>query len=85
MGGDGMSLESRLLDLKETIKQDERELIEAQANLKTIMKDLKKEFKVDSIEDAENLLNDLTKREAKLATKIENAILDIEKQYESAD
>ena len=80
-----MTLESRLLDLKETIKQDERQLIEAQANLKTIMKTLKDDFKVDSIEDAEKLLDKETKRESILATKIENAIRDIEKQYESAD
>jgi len=80
-----MTLESRLLDLKETIKQDERQLIEAQANLKTIMKTLKDDFKVDSIEDAEKLLDKETKRESILATKIENAILDIEKRYEEAD
>ena len=80
-----MTLESRLLDLKEKIKRDERELIEAEANLKTLMAALKKEFKVNTIKAAEKLLDSLTQREAKLATKIENAIEDIEDRYETSN
>ena len=80
-----MTLESRLLDLKKKIKQEEHNLIEAKANLKTVVKALKDEFSVTTEREAEKLLKDLTQREAKLATKIENAISDIENRYEASN
>jgi Skp family chaperone for outer membrane proteins len=75
-------LAQRLLDLKEQIKEDEKSLIEAQANLKTLIQNMKKQFKVDNLSDAKKLLSQKTKERQNLATKIENAIEDIEAAYE---
>jgi hypothetical protein len=75
-------LAQRLLDLKAQIKEDEKALIEAQANLKTLIQNMKKQFKVGNLSDAKKLKSRKTKERQILATKIENAIEDIESAYE---
>ena len=76
-----MNLAKELTDLKLRIEEKEKEHNEAKAQLKVLMKGLKDEFGLDSLEEAKKELKSLTKQENDLKLKIENAIRSIEDEY----
>lgn len=77
-----MDLKSRLLDIKENLENDEKELVEAQAQLTVLTNQLKEKHNVSTVAAAKKLLKTMTQKEHDLETKIKNAIEDIEERYD---
>lgn len=75
-------LERKLLDLKGNIDKKEREVIQAQGALEQLQSQLKEEFGISSLEDAEKLLEGFTQEEKELEKRVEDKVQDIESKYE---
>jgi len=72
----------RLLKIKEEITEAEKEEAIKKGKLEQILSQLKKEFKVDSIEEAEKLEKKLNLEILDLRKKIEEGLTEIESELE---
>ncbi len=72
----------RLLEIKEAISVAEKEEASKRGRLEQILSQLKKEFKVDSIEDAEKLKKKINAEIINTTKKIEEGLKEIEDELE---
>lgn len=72
----------RLLEIKEAISEAEKEEATKKGKLEQILSQLKKEFKVDSIEEAERLEKKLNAEILDTRKKIEDGLKEIESELE---
>ncbi|MFA5525867.1 MAG: hypothetical protein WC992_03490 [Acholeplasmataceae bacterium] len=77
LSGSDKHLAQRLLDLKERIEGERTRRDELQGELKSLMKQLKQGYSVDTVEDAQELLIEMDERlagiEKDIRSKIEQA------------
>lgn len=76
------NLANRLLDIKSRIEEDEQSLKEAEAEHKVLMKQLKDNFDIISIKDAEKEISKLKKEDERLEKEINELFDDIENKYD---
>lgn len=77
ISGSDKRLAQRLMDLKERIEKERRRRDEIQGELKSVLKQLKQNYSVETLEEAQELLEDMDSRlqsiEADVQEKIEKA------------
>ena len=77
ISGSDKRLAQRLMDLKERIEKERRRRDEIQGELKSVLKQLKQNYSVETLEEAQELLEDMDARlqsiEADIREKIEQA------------
>ncbi len=77
MGTSGEKLARRLMEMKEQLENEKARRSELQGELRSVMKQLKQEYSVDTLEEAEELLEETRQRveaiEADLLKKVEEA------------
>lgn len=74
---------TRLERLKSDIADDEKELIQAETKKDMLLQDLKNEFGLKSLNEAEEALTDLSAEETNLLQLIENELDALEQQYDA--
>ena len=75
-------IERKISELKKTIAKAKRERDESLGSLKTLMSSLKKEFDVDTLDEAKELKSKI-EDELKLATeRLEESYREIESKYD---
>jgi uncharacterized protein YicC (UPF0701 family) len=77
ISGNDKRLAQRLMDLKEHVEKERRHRDELQGELKSVLKQLKQNYSVETLEEAQELLEDMDSRlqsiEADVQEKIEKA------------
>ncbi|MFA5526939.1 MAG: hypothetical protein WC992_08950 [Acholeplasmataceae bacterium] len=77
ISGSDKRLAQRLMDLKERIEKERRRRDEIQGELKSVLKQLKQNYSVETLEEAQELLEDMDARlqsiEADIREKIGQA------------
>jgi len=74
--------EKELLKLKEEIDEAEDELKDLRAKQKYLLEELKNNWDLNSIEEAKELLDELTNDIKTMNKKIEKGIKDVQEKYE---
>lgn len=75
--GNGKRLAQKLLDLKERIEKEKSRRAELQGEIKSLYKQLKQDYSVESVEEAQDMLDEMETRletiEEDVRTKIQEA------------
>ncbi len=75
--GNGKRLAQKLLDLKERIEKEKSRRAELQGEIKSLYKQLKQDYSVESVEEAQDMLDEMETRletiEEDIRTKIQEA------------
>lgn len=80
MRTNGSTIASRILNLKETIEENERKQIEVQTQLQMQEKRLKEQFGCSSIQEARKFLKEKEKKMDKLQVQLERELDVLEKE-----
>lgn len=75
--------EKKLLEIKAEIDAAKTTVSELRGQYKSLMAQLKKEWKCDSVEEAETKLTDFTADIAKLEVQLKEGMNDLEEKYEN--
>ena len=77
-----MNIEQKLLKMKRIVDNAKQEKARLEGSLSTVMKSLKDDFNVLTVEAAEEYLEELKKEEKLLSKELDAAIAKLEKDYD---
>ncbi len=79
------NLTKRLGELKERIQAEQQAYNEAMGELKAVKTQLKKEFNVDSLEEAEKIYQQLTKEIGQMGDDLQRQLSQIEEELQGGN
>ena len=77
-----MGIEDKLIKMKRQIEEAKTQAAQAQGALNQLLDQLKREFGVKDLKEAEKLLTELEAKEQELEQELEDKIVHLEESYE---
>jgi septal ring factor EnvC (AmiA/AmiB activator) len=77
-----MSIERKLIEIKEAIEAAEQKLNKLKVKEEFLLSQLKDDWQCDSLEEAENYLSKLRNKNDKISQEIEEGMANLEKMME---
>jgi len=76
-----MNIEYQIQELSDEIKQDKSDLSKAEGSIETLLKRLKEEEEIDTLEEAEGIIQEIEKEVTFLQKDIESKIETLKEIY----